>query len=178
MPGYSVISLIKSDLKAKAAWVYGSDSKKEIIKTLVSDGTCAMLLYRLMQASRKAGLSPLAMVFNKLIIWLGGCVIGRGAEFGPGFVLIHSLGIVINSGVVGGSQIYLEHQVTIGAEKHQAPVLGNKVFVGAGAKIVGPVRLGDNVKVGANAVVVHDMPDNVTCVGIPAKVVKNIDTEM
>ena len=65
--------------------------------------------------------------------------------------------------------MFLEHQVTIGAEKGDSPALGNRVFVGAGAKIIGPVTLGDDVKVGANAVVVHDVPAGLTVVGIPAK---------
>ena len=60
---------------------------------------------------------------------------------------------------------------TIGAEKDESPVLGDNVFVGAGAKIVGAVRIGSNVKIGANAVVVDDIPDGATAVGIPAKVI-------
>ena len=111
------------------------------------------------------------MIFNKLNVMLGGCVIGRGADFGPRFVLIHSIGVVINTEVRGGSDVYVEHQVTIGAEKGEAPVLGNNVFVGAGAKLLGGVRIGSNVKIGANAVVLDDIPDNSTAVGIPARVV-------
>jgi serine O-acetyltransferase len=164
-----LFQLMNSDIKAKALWLYGSDSRGDLAKALLTDGTFAMLMYRFMQACHKKGLFPLTMLFNKLITWFGGCVIGRGADFGPGFVLIHAVGVVINTNVQGGSHVYLEHQVTIGAEKGMAPVLGNHIFVGAGAKILGPVKVGDQVRVGANAVVLEDVPDNATCVGVPAK---------
>ncbi|MGQ9661516.1 MAG: serine O-acetyltransferase [Kiritimatiellia bacterium] len=171
----SLLSLIGSDIRCKAQWLYGSVSRRNFWKALCTDGTLAMILYRLMQASHKAGLGLLAMIFNKLNVILSRCVIGRGADFGPEFVLIHSLGVVINSSVRGGSRIFLEHQVTIGAERNAAPVLGDNVFVGAGAKILGGVRIGNNVKIGANAVVVDNIPDNCTAVGIPARPVPGSD---
>jgi serine O-acetyltransferase len=143
-----------------------------LLKVLVADGTAAMILYRLMQWSRRWRLAPLEMVFNKLNAVCCNCIIGRGAEFGPGFVLIHSTGIVINGQVRGGSNVHHEHQVTIGAERRQAPTLGSDVFIGAGAKVIGPVRIGDGAKVGANAVVVDDVPPYSTVVGIPAKIVR------
>ena len=109
------------------------------------------------------------MAFNRLNSMFCGCVIGRGAEFGPGFVLIHSNGVVINGGVRGGAGVLLEHQVTIGAERRRSPVIGDRVFVGAGAKILGAVTVGSGARVGANAVVVHDVPADTTVVGIPAR---------
>jgi serine O-acetyltransferase len=169
--GGGVFALILSDIRAKAEWVYGERTAKTIGKTLFTDGTFAMIVYRLMQASHRLGLAPLAMIFNKINVVFGGCIIGRGAEFGPGFVLIHSMGVVINGAVRGGRDVKLEHAVTIGAEKDEFPTLGNNVFVGAGAKILGGVRIGDNVRVGANAVVVNDVPAGVTAVGVPARVV-------
>ena len=128
-----------------------------------------MVLYRLMQASQRAGLTPLAMLCNKLVLLLGGCIIGRGASFGPRFVLIHSLGVVINSTVRGGEGIHIEHQVTIGAEQGQSPVLGNDIFIGAGAKLIGNIQIGDHVRIGANAVVLRDVPAHATAVGVPAR---------
>jgi serine O-acetyltransferase len=163
-----LFSLIRSDLHAKAKWMYDRVSFRTLLKTLVTDGTFAMLTYRLMQACQRCRLTPLAMIFNKLTP----CIIGRGADFGPGFVLIHSNGVVINTGVRGGQNIVIEHQVTIGAEKQQAPVLGDDIFIGAGAKILGGVHIGNNVKIGANAVVTKDLPDGATAVGIPARVIK------
>jgi serine O-acetyltransferase len=168
-------SLIASDLRAKAQWVYGGVTGRTLIKTLLTDGTFAMVVYRLMQSSQRLRLAPLAMSFNKINGVLGRCIIGRNAQFGPGFVLIHSLGVVINSNVRGGRDIKIEHQVTIGAEKDATPVLGDNIFIGAGAKILGGVRVGSNVRIGANAVVVSDIPDNSTAVGIPARVVEKRD---
>ena len=161
-----------NDIKKKAEWLYGGISWRTVLKTLFTDGTFAMVVYRCMQWSQKHRLAPLAMLFNKLNVWFGGCVIGRGADFGPGLVLIHSNGVVINTSVRGGENVFIEHQVTIGAEKGEAPVLGDNVFIGAGAKIVGSVRIGSDVKIGANAVVTKDLPDGATAVGVPARVVK------
>ncbi|MBV8077149.1 MAG: hypothetical protein JO284_12160, partial [Planctomycetaceae bacterium] len=132
----------------------------------------AMILYRLMQWSRRWRLAPLEILFNKLNAVCCNCIIGRGAEFGPGLVLIHSTGVVINGRVRGGSNVLIEHQVTIGAERRQNPVIGDDVFLGAGAKVLGPVSIGDGARIGANAVVVDDIPPHCTVVGIPARVVR------
>jgi serine O-acetyltransferase len=167
-----LVRLILSDLRAKAEWCYASRKWTAVVKVLLTDGTPAMVWYRLMQWARRWRLAPLEMLFNRLNTICCGCIIGRGAEFGPGFVLIHSLGVVINGNVRGGSNVKIEHQVTIGAEKRQSPIIGNEVFVGAGAKIIGSVRLGDGAKIGANAVVLTDIPPGATAVGIPAKVVR------
>ena len=164
--------LLLADLRAKAEWNYERSDRKAVVKALLTDGTPAMVWYRLMQAARRWRLAPLEMLFNRINTIFCDCTIGRGAEFGPGFVLIHCGGIVINGTVRGGANVRLEHQVTIGAEKGQSPVLGDGVFVGAGAKILGGVRIGHGAKIGANAVVLTDIPDGATAVGIPAKVVR------
>lgn len=168
----SLVGLIAGDIRAKSQWCYESNRWSAMIKTLLTDGTSAMILYRLMQWSRRWHLAPLEMLFNKLNVICCNCIIGRGAEFGPGLVLIHSTGIVINGQVRGGEHIYIEHQVTIGAQGRISPTLGDRVFIGAGAKIVGPVTIGSDTKIGANAVVVNDIPAGATAVGIPAKVVR------
>jgi len=168
----SVFSLIRSDIRAKARWVYGSADRKNVLKAMVTDGTFAMVMYRWMQGAQRLHLVPLAMLFNKLNAFFGRCIIGRDAQFGPGFVLIHSYGVVINASVRGGADVKIEHLVTIGAERDQSPVLGSNVFIGAGAKIVGGVTVGDNVRIGANAVVTKDVPSNCTAVGVPARVIR------
>jgi serine O-acetyltransferase len=169
----SLRATILADLRAKALWRYESDRRAALLRALAADGTMAMLLYRLMQWARRHRLVPLEYLFNWLNSTCCNCIIGRGAEFGPGFVLIHGTGVVINGQVRGGSNVFLEHQVTIGAERRQAPVLGNDVFVGAGAKIIGAVRVGTGARVGANAVVVRDVPPHSTVVGVPARVVRS-----
>jgi serine O-acetyltransferase len=167
-----VLRLLLQDIRQKALWCYEADSARYLVKVLCADGTMAMVFYRAMQWARAWRLTPLEMAFNRLNSMLCGCVIGRGAEFGPGFVLIHSNGIVINGRVRGGRHVLLEHQVTIGAERRASPILGSDVFIGAGAKVIGGVTVGDGARVGANAVVVHDVPAGATVVGIPARVVR------
>jgi serine O-acetyltransferase len=166
-----LFALIAEDLRRKALWCYQSDHPRDRLKALLTDGTAAMVLYRLMQWSRWRGLVPLELLFNKLNAVLCRCVIGRGAEFGPGFVLVHSDGVVINGAVRGGSGVHLEHQVTLGAEGRRCPVLGDDVFLGAGARVIGGVRVGHGARVGANAVVIADVPDHCTAVGVPARVI-------
>jgi serine O-acetyltransferase len=170
-----MLRLILSDLRAKAAWCYQDERPSALLKVLLTDGTLAMVLYRGMQWARRCRLVPLELLLNRLNSICCNCIIGRGAEFGPGFVLVHATGVVINGEVRGGANVFIEHQVTIGAERRQSPRIGNNVFIGAGAKIIGSVVLGDHSRVGANAVVLDDVPSHATVVGIPARVVQRRD---
>jgi serine O-acetyltransferase len=157
----------QADVRAKAQWCQCSP-----VRALFWDGTFATMIYRMSQWCYRHHLGPVGAIFNQLNPILTHAVIGRGADFGPGLVILHSIGLVINTGVRGGSKIVLENGVTIGAEKGRAPVLGDNIYVGSGARIIGGVRVGNNVRIGANAVVVKDIPDDSTAVGIPAKVIK------
>lgn len=166
--------MILQDLRRKAEW-YGLPpaAPASLLRMLLSDGTTAQILYRMMRfCQARLLLKPLAFLLYRWNAAIGHAVIGRGAEFGPGLVILHSFGIVINSSVRAGRNLVLEHGVTIGAEKGQSPLLGDNVFIGAGAKIIGPVRIGSDVKIGANAVVTKDLPDGATAVGIPARIIK------
>lgn len=73
-----------------------------------------------------------------------------------------------------GEHCHVNQQVTIGYNGDEAPIVGNNVLVTCGAKIIGGVTVGDNVKIGANAVVVKDVPSNVTVVGVPARIVNKV----
>ena len=169
-----MFSTIKADLRRKAEWYdLPPDKVGSLIKAFFSDGSTAQLLYRLMRFCQSyAFLKPIAMIVYRLNVFFGHVVIGRGANIGEEFVIIHSFGIVINSAVKAGTGLVIEHGVTIGAEKGLSPVLGNNVFIGAGAKIIGAVTIGNDVKIGANAVVTKSLPDGATAVGVPAKVIK------
>tara|TARA_R110000764_G_scaffold156139_1_gene244084 strand:- start:146 stop:547 length:402 start_codon:yes stop_codon:yes gene_type:complete len=118
-------------------------------------------------ATHRLGL--VAYFFQWANKFLNGCVIGSGADFAAGFVIMHPVGIVINSKVVGGNNITLESGVVIGDEKGQSPVLKNNIFVGAGAKIIGLLIVADDVKIGANAVLTKNADKGATMLGIPAK---------
>lgn len=164
-----MFGLFLADLRAKQA-LYGQyGAHCSLLKAVMTDGTSANLLYRLQGQLVGWKLAPLALVPHVLNKWFNGCVIGVKAQFGPGFVLIHPVGVVVNSAVRGGHNVCLESGVVIGDNRGRIPVLGNDVFIGSGAKVVGGLRVGDGARVGANAVVLHDVPDGATAVGIPAK---------
>ena len=163
---------LKSDIRQKQQILTDEGYQVSLVRTLVSDGTSANALYRLTSWLVKYKLFPLALITLWLNRVINGCVIGAGARFDKGFVIMHPVGVVINSKVVGGNNIVVESGVVIGDEKGKAPVLGSNIFIGAGAKIIGGITIGDNVKIGANAVVVKNLPSNVTAVGIPAKVIQ------
>ncbi len=166
---------IAKDIRFKNICFYGEYRPQAFLKVLLSDGTSAVLFYRLNQFFRSIRLGCIGWIFLELNKLLNSCVIGRKAEFGAGFVIMHPFGVVINSEVKGGENIVIESGVVIGAAQNglpvKAPVLGSNIFIGSGAKILGDIRIGNNVKIGANAVVVKDVPDDVTVVGIPAKVI-------
>lgn len=164
---------LTQDFKHKAKCYYGKDDWAGCLRVFASDGSSAMVLYRLAGFFQKIYLAPLGWALAWLNKLLNGCVIGRNAEFGPGFVIMHPAGIVINGGVQGGSGVVIESGVVIGAARSglpvRVPVIGDRVFIGAGAKILGGIKVGNNVTIGANAVVVKDVPDGRTVVGVPAR---------
>jgi serine O-acetyltransferase len=92
--------------------------------------------------------------------------IGRGVSFG------HRQGIMMGRRVKIGARCKIRHQVTIAGGTGGGATIGDDVQIGAGAKIIGPVRIGHRARIGANAVVVKDVPDDATVVGIPARVVR------
>ncbi|HSN71990.1 MAG TPA: hypothetical protein VLT59_10785 [Steroidobacteraceae bacterium] len=164
-----MLGVLREDFANKRR-IYAADGAQPgPLRLLMSDGSSAMVLYRLMRACARLRLAPLAWVVQWLNKFVNGCVIGAGADFGPGFVILHPVGIVINSKVRGGRNVALEGGVVIGDEKGRSPEFGDDVFVGSGAKIIGDIVVGNRVKIGANAVVLHSILDDATVVGIPAK---------
>jgi serine O-acetyltransferase len=107
--------------------------------------------------------------------WFTGIEIHPGATIGRRVFIDHGMGIVIGETAVIGDDCTLYHGVTLGGPSwnkgKRHPTLGRSVVVGAGAKILGPIEIGDDAKVGSNAVVVRDVPPGATAVGIPARVV-------
>jgi len=167
--------MLRADLAARSAWYYGNVGRGLSLRMLFADGGCCTVLYRLMRTLKRWHLGPLAAIVYKLNAFLTGAVIGRGAEFGPGLVILHSVGLVINTAVRGGENVIVEGCVTIGAEKGRSPTLGDHVFIGSGARVLGGIRAGSGARIGANAVVLADVPDGATAVGIPAKVIKTAE---
>ena len=106
-----------------------------------------------------------------------GIEIHPGAQIGSGLFIDHGMGVVIGETAVIGNNCTIYHNVTLGGRGHNKgkkrhPTLGDNVLVGAGAKILGNVRIGDNANIGANAVILYDVPDGATVVGVPGKVVR------
>lgn len=159
-----------ADLRSKQA-LYGQYGDRcSLLRAVFTDGTSANALYRLQAMLARAGLAPLALLPHWVNKVLNGCVIGVRAQFGPGFVLIHPVGVVINSAVKGGRDVRIESGVVIGDNRGGVPVLADGVFIGSGAKVIGGVKVGEGARIGANAVVLHDVPAGATAVGIPARV--------
>jgi serine O-acetyltransferase len=163
---------LAADLRQKAA-VYGlPPTTGSLLRMLVNDGSLAQLLYRSMRFCQTHHLGVLGAVLYRLNALITSATIGRNADMGPGFVILHSVGVVINTNVRAGRNLVIYHGVTLGAERNRSPLLGDDVYIGAGAKIIGGVRIGSNVRIGANAVVTKDVPDGATVVGIPARIVR------
>lgn len=164
-----LLSLIRLDFHRKKEIFIEDGAQPSTLRMLFTDGTSANVLYRLMYfLGRHKFLVPFSLFFQHFNRIYNGCVIGVKFEAKSGFVLMHPIGVVINSNTEVGTNITVESGVVIGAEKGLSPCLGSNIFIGAGAKIIGNVTIGDNVKIGANAVVVKDIPDNCTALGIPA----------
>ncbi len=101
---------------------------------------------------------------------LFGIEIGSGTEIGPGLYIAHPYGTVLMAGRIGANATFI-HAVTVGMRNEwEFPVIGDGVFVGAGARVLGGIKLGDGCSIGANAVVIHDIPAGATAVGVPAVV--------
>ena len=112
--------------------------------------------------------------------WLTGIEIHPAAQIGRRLVIDHGMGVVIGETAEVGDDCYFYHQVTLGVARaiggKRHPSVGNNVIIGAGAKVLGPIKVGDNARVGANSVVLEDVPSDTTVVGIPARPVDRVRT--
>lgn len=157
------------DIQAKRRLYSQNGVQISTFRAILTDGTVANILFRMQSGCSSVGLLPLSFFFHTLNKIFNGCVIGVGARFGGGLVLIHPVGVVINSSVTGGENILIESSVVIGDNHGMSPTLGNNIFIGSGAKILGGVHVSNNAFIGANAVVLKNVPENTTAVGVPAK---------
>lgn len=120
-------------------------------------------------------LKVLCAIWQKLIEIITSSEIPNKAKIGPGVFIPHSFGIIIHYQTTIGENCNFGHDVTIGiggrGEKKGCPKIGDRVFIGPGARIFGPITIGNDVAIGANAVVTKDLPDQAVAVGIPAKII-------
>jgi serine O-acetyltransferase len=121
------------------------------------------------------GFNLLARWLSQVVRGLTGIEIHPGAQIGPGFFIDHGMGVVIGETAEIGTDVTLYHGVTLGgtslAKGKRHPTLENGVVVGAGAKVLGAITIGENSRIGANAVVVKSVPPNSVVVGVPGQVV-------
>ena len=146
----------------------------------VYPGVKALFFYRIANFFWKAKFQLLARVISQFSRFLTGIEIHPAASIGKNFFIDHGMGVVIGETSEIGDDVTLYHSVTLGGvspsiksdeqrgtKRH--PTLKNNVVVGSGAQVLGPIIVGENAKVGANAVVTHNVPINAVMVGIPAK---------
>ncbi len=151
-------------------------AKSDIEVLLLYSGLHAILAYRVSHKLYLSGHSFSARAVSQLARFATGIEIHPGATIGKGLVIDHGMGIVIGETTEIGDNCTLYQGVTLGGtgkdvgKRH--PTIGNNVLVGAGAKVLGPILIEDNSKVAANAVVLKDIAENSTAVGIPARVVR------
>ncbi len=135
-----------------------------------------VLVYRLQAWLRKRGVPLLPNLCRRLTMLLAGVSIGDRVEVGPGLLINHGH-VIIDGTTRIGPFCSIAPFVTIGLDTGgpdvslDGPTIGRFVFIGTGAKILGPVVIGDNARIGANAVVISDVPANATAVGVPARVI-------
>ena len=150
---------------------------KSVVEILLCyPGFHAIVLHRLAHRLYRAGCPLIPRVISQISRFLTGIEIHPGATIGRRFFIDHGMGVVIGETTEIGDDCLLYQGVTLGGTGNEKgkrhPTLGNNVVVGTGAKVLGNIRIGDHVKVGAGSVVVHPVPDNSTVVGIPGKVVR------
>jgi len=149
----------------------------------VYPGVHALVFHRLSHRLWSWHLRWLARLLAQVARWLTGIEIHPGAKIGRRFFIDHGMGVVIGETAEIGDDCTLYHGVTLGGttwrKEKRHPTLGNNVVVGAGAKILGPITVGDNARIGSNSVVVKDVPAGATVVGIPGRVIgpKKQDTK-
>ena len=165
---------IKTDVKAIRDRDPAATSDLEVI--LLYSGFHAVIAHRLAHALHKRGFTFSARAVSQTAKLVTGIEIHPAATIGRGLVIDHGTGVVIGETAEIGDNCTLYQGVTLGGtgkdtgKRH--PTLGDNVLVGAGAKVLGPFKVGSNSKIAANAVVLKEVPEGCTAVGIPAKVVK------
>lgn len=165
-----VQTIFRRDPAARSVW-----------EVLTYPGFNALLMHRVAHRLWTAKVPPrglwkvLGRILSHISRFLTGIEIHPGARIGRRFFIDHGMGIVIGETSEIGDDVLMYHQVTLGgtslAKVKRHPTIGNNVLIGMGAKIVGAVTVGENCKIGANAVVNKDIPANCTVVGVPGRIV-------
>ena len=165
---------IRDDVKATRERDPAARSDAEVL--LLYSGVHALAAYRVAHKLHENKHYFGARAISQTARFFTGIEIHPGAKIGRGMVIDHGMGVVIGETAEIGDNCTIYQGVTLGGtgkdlgKRH--PTLGNNVMVGAGAKVLGPFTIGDNTKIAANAVVLEEIPENCTAVGMPAKIVR------
>lgn len=174
----AAISLIWLFFRSEIKGVFERDpAAKNILEViLLYSGLHAIIFYRISHVLYLMKVPILPRLISQLARFLTGIEIHPGATIGKGLFIDHGMGVVIGETSILGDNVTLFQGVTLGGtgkEKGKRhPTLGSNVVVGTGAKVLGNIVIGDNVAIGANAVVIKDAPSNSTVVGVPGRIVK------
>ena len=157
---------------------------KSIISIFLTyPGVKAVFFHQISNFFYKAGFDLIARIISQTIRFFTGIEIHPGAKIGRNLFIDHGMGVVIGETTEIGDDVTIYHAVTLGGsspsidterQRHEKrhPTIGDGVVIGSGAQIIGPVKIGKSSRIAANAVVVKDVPENATMVGIPARAVK------
>ena len=177
----SVLALLRADLLRQHTLLYGEATASPVGYRLwlgmLAPRFIPILLCRLAHALYRRRLSPLAKMVSLINFFAFGIEISVRCPIGPGLFLPHTQGTVIGAWRIGSNATIFQG-VTLGAKEidftyveHSRPTVGDGVTIGSGAKILGGITLADGVKVGANSVVLSNIPEGVLAVGAPARAV-------
>ena len=143
---------------------------------LLYSGFHAVVVHRVNHFLHRLRIPLFPRMLSQFMRFLTGIEIHPGAQIGPGFFIDHGMGVVIGETTEIGKNVTLYQNVTLGGTGTQRgkrhPTIGDNVVIGAGAKVLGNIKIGNNVKIGAGSVVVHPVPDSCTVVGVPAEIVR------
>jgi len=150
---------------------------------LTYPGVKAVIMHKISRFFHLAGFELLARIISQITRFFTGVEIHPGAKIGKNLFIDHGMGTVIGETSEIGDNVTIYHAVTLGGsspsidserQRHEKrhPTIGDDVVIGSGAQIIGPIKIGKCARIAANAVVVKDVPDNATMVGIPAKAIK------
>ena len=157
---------------------------KSILSIILTyPGVKAVFFHQISNFFYKAGFDLIARIISQIIRFFTGIEIHPGAKIGKNLFIDHGMGVVIGETSEVGDNVTIYHNVTLGGsspsidserQRHEKrhPTIGNDVVIGSGAQIIGPIKVGNNSRIAANAVVVKDVPEIATMVGIPARAVK------